>query len=235
MQGEIGGLLMTIKFPRFYYGYVILAMAFCITIVLHGTLFSFGVFFTPILDEFAAFSAYEAALFGTTMSLKLGQANTRRVLASRADAVAGQQTTIDVNLFTNWLNAYALGNEDLVTFYEERFRVEFIPAFQAWLATDPKNNPNAPKSPFSMPQYQLSKLLEAEQLDKEAAQLNDEAMLANDKRDGYALTTVLLASVLFFVGISQRVKWFPLQIATVLVGLFIFLSAITWMIVLGYK
>ena len=182
-----------------------------------------------------AFSAYEAALFGTTMSLKLGQANTRRVLASRADAVAGQQTTIDVNLFTNWLNAYALGNEDLVTFYEERFRVEFIPAFQAWLATDPKNNPNAPKSPFSMPQYQLSKLLEAEQLDKEAAQLNDEAMLANDKRDGYALTTVLLASVLFFVGISQRVKWFPLQIATVLVGLFIFLSAITWMIVLGYK
>lgn len=182
-----------------------------------------------------AFSAYEAARLGTSMSVKLGQANTRRVLASRADTIAGQQTTIDVNLFTNWLNAYAIGNENLVKFYEERFRVEFTPAFQAWLATDPKNNPNAPKSPFSMPEYQLSKLLEAEKLDEEAAQLNDEAMAANDKRDGYALTTVLLASVLFFVGISQRVKWFPLQIAMVLVGLFVFLSAITWMVLLGFK
>jgi hypothetical protein len=182
-----------------------------------------------------AFSAYQASRWGTNMSLKLGQANTRRVLASRADALAGQQATIDVNLFTNWLNAYAIGNEKLVQFYEERFRAEFIPAFQAWLAMDPKNNPNAPKSPFAMTEYQLSKSLEAQKLDEEAAQLNDEALLANDKRDGYALTTVLLASVLFFVGVSQRVKWFPLQIATVLVGLFIFLSAITWMIVLGYK
>ena len=38
--------------PRFYYGYIILAMAFCITVVIHGIMFSFGVFFTPILEEF---------------------------------------------------------------------------------------------------------------------------------------------------------------------------------------
>jgi hypothetical protein len=175
-----------------------------------------------------AFSAYEGASWGTQMSLLLGQANTKRTLASRATATANQLILLDISLFTNWLNAYAGNNEELATFYEGRFRPEFQPAFDAWLATQPRRNPDAPKSPFAMPAYQVSELAKATQLDEEAAALTEAGMAANDKRDGFALSTVLLASVLFFVGMSQRLKSANLRIALVLVGALIFLIVIVW-------
>jgi hypothetical protein len=175
-----------------------------------------------------AFSAYQGASWGTTMSLRLGQANSKAMLASRALATANQLMLLDISLFTNWLNAYADENEELTAFYEERFRPEFQPAFDAWLATQPRLNPDAPKSPFVMPEYQISKMAEATRLDEEAAALSEAGMAANDKRDAFALSTVLLASVLFFVGMSQRLKSPNLRIAMVLVGALIFLFVIIW-------
>lgn len=173
-----------------------------------------------------AWSAYQATAWGTTMSIKFSQASTKRVLATRATTTAGQLTTLDVNLFTNWLNAYAEDNTRLAQFYVERFRAEFQPAFQAWLATDPQNHPDAPKSPFAMPQYQLSQAQEAERLDAEATVTYNEGLAANDKRDGYALTTVILAAVLFFIGMSGRMKWFPLQVVMVATGAVLLVLAV---------
>ena len=40
------------KEPRFFYGWVILAACFSATVVLGGVLYSFGVFFNPLLEEF---------------------------------------------------------------------------------------------------------------------------------------------------------------------------------------
>jgi hypothetical protein len=175
-----------------------------------------------------AFSAYQGATWGAQMSLMLGQANTKRVLASRALATANQQMLLDVGLFTNWLNAYADENEELAAFYAQRFRPEFKPAFDAWVATRPRLNPDAPPSPFVMEEYQVSKQLEATRLDEEAAAIGNVGMAANDKRDGFALSTVLLASVLFFVGMSQRLKSPNLRIALVFLGALIFLFVVIW-------
>ena len=44
----------------------------------------------------------------------------------------------------------------LANFIQKRFRAEFRPAFEAWLATNPFNNPNALPGPLFMPQYKLS-------------------------------------------------------------------------------
>ncbi|HMN26817.1 MAG TPA: hypothetical protein PKE45_01590 [Caldilineaceae bacterium] len=175
-----------------------------------------------------AFSAYQGAAWGTQMSLFLGQASAKRMLASRATATANQLVVLDINLFTNWLNAYAGNNTELATFYVQRFRPEFQPAFDAWLATQPRNNPAAPKSPFAMPEYQVSQMAEATRLDGEAEALTEAGLDANDKRDAFALSTVLLASVLFFVGMSQRLKSRHLRIALVLVGALLFLFVVFW-------
>ena len=40
------------KKPRFFYGYVIVAACFLVMVVMHGAFNSFGVFFTPLEDEF---------------------------------------------------------------------------------------------------------------------------------------------------------------------------------------
>ena len=65
-----------------------------------------------------------------------------------------RQTQIDVALFTQWVDAYARDETELAAFYRKRFRAEFQPAFDAWVATKPRTNPRAPLSPFVMPRVQ---------------------------------------------------------------------------------
>ena len=38
--------------PKIFYGYIIVLVAFCILAVFLGTLYSFGIFFKPLLTEF---------------------------------------------------------------------------------------------------------------------------------------------------------------------------------------
>lgn len=153
-----------------------------------------------------AWSGYQAARWGGVQSTSYSQAGALRTESTRASTEAGQLAQIDIGLFTNAINAYAAGDEDLVNFYRERFREEFKPAVEAWLATDPINNPDAPASPFSMPEYQLSKAQEAERLQKEAEETFAKGSAANQQSDDYILNTVILAGVLFLAGIASRFK-----------------------------
>ena len=80
------------------------------------------------------------------------------------------------------------------TFYETRFRAEFKPAFDAWLATKPLTNQNAPLTPFVMPQYKLAAEAEAERLDAEA-----EVSAAQVRRNIQRASNYVLGVVLFSV------------------------------------
>jgi hypothetical protein len=53
----------------------------------------------------------------------------------------------------------------------------------------------------------MSKALEAEQLEASAEQSFQEGQAANQLSDDYVLNAVLLASVLFLVGIASRFDW----------------------------
>ena len=70
--------------------------------------------------------------------------------------------------FTQWVDAYAQHQTRLADFYFKRFRPEFKPAVDAWIATKPQQNPNAPLTPFAMPQYQLAARAEANRLEAKA-------------------------------------------------------------------
>jgi hypothetical protein len=59
-------------------------------------------------------------------------------------------------VFENYIDALIDGDEELAEFYRTRFRDEFEPAFDAWIALDPLENPDAPPSPLGMPEYQLA-------------------------------------------------------------------------------
>jgi hypothetical protein len=166
-----------------------------------------------------AWSGYQAARWGGTQSILFSQAGALRTESMRASTQGGQQTQIDVAIFSNWINAYADENEALVTFYQERFRDEFKPAFEAWLATDPANNPNAPSSPFAMPEYQLAKLDEAAQLELDAEATFEEGRAANQQADEYILNAVILASVLFLSGIVTRFDWLPVRVVVIITAL----------------
>ena len=168
-----------------------------------------------------AWSGYQSARWGGEQSAKYSQAGALRTESTRASTQAGQLTQIDIGLFTNWINAFAADDQQLANFYEERFRPEFKPAFEAWLATDPRNNPDAPKSPFTMPEYSVSAAQEAERLEQEASKTYDEGSVANEIGDKYILNTVILASVLFLAGLQSRMKSVPARMFIVILSLLI--------------
>lgn len=166
-----------------------------------------------------AWSGYQSARWGGVQSTKYSEASALRVESTRASTLAWQQTQIDVALFTNWLNAYADGNQPLEEFYRERFRAEFLPAFQVWLATEPANNPEAPPSPFAMPEYQLAAAQESQDLEQQASETFDEGKAANQQSDDYILNAVILASVLFLAGIAPRFDWLPVRVVVIFVAI----------------
>lgn len=165
-----------------------------------------------------AWSGYQAARWGGEQSMLYSRAGALRTESVRASNQAFSVIQLDVALFTQWVNATAEERPGLAEFYRARFRPEFMPAFEAWMATDPINNEEAPRSPFSLPEYVVSAEAEAAALEAEAAETFEQGETANERGDAYVLTAVLLASVLFFAGIASGFDWPPVQIAVIVVG-----------------
>jgi hypothetical protein len=99
-----------------------------------------------------AWSGYQATRWNGEQVKASSRTNAIRIEASRAQGLSEAQKEVDVATFIQWIDAYAHRETELTTFYERRFRPEFKPAFAAWLATKPLTNPDAPLTPFVMPQ-----------------------------------------------------------------------------------
>lgn len=149
---------------------------------------------------------FQAALWDGEQAAHYAQAGAARVEATAAVAEGGQLQTADLLLFQGWLGAAAQDETLLQDFYRERFRPEFARAFEAWMATAPLANPNAPASPFAMPEYHSARLAEAQRLQKQADDLFNQGQRDNDIGDRFVRATVLLAVALFFGGIGQTFK-----------------------------
>ncbi len=154
-----------------------------------------------------AWSGYQSARWAGVQSTKYAQASALRVDSTRDLTLAGQYRLYDATLLNDWINAYTQGNTKLANIYEKRFRPEFRPVFEGWLALDPFNNPSAPPGPLLMPQYKLGLEEQANQLEANAAKTFDEGLAANQQSDDYVLNTVFLATVLFLTAIAERFEW----------------------------
>lgn len=163
-----------------------------------------------------AWSGYQAARWNGRQAREYAQANTARNLANRAATTGGQERTQDLLNFNRWLEVTTSNEPALADLYVRRFRPEFVPAFQAWLAQDPLNNPNAEASPLRVPQYHVAELEKSDRLEQVGTTHFDKGKQATEHTDSYVLTSVFFASVLFFAGISMRFVWLKMRI-TVLV------------------
>lgn len=169
-----------------------------------------------------AWSGYQATRWGGVQANAFAAAGAARTESTRASTTAGQLVTIDVTIFVEWAAALSQDNDALAEFLEERMRDEFKPALDAWLATEPLDNPDAPPAPFAMPEYQLADEQAAEDLLAEAEEKSEEAREANQTGDDYVLTTVLFAAVLFFAGVGTKFKSRLVKGVTLLLGTAIF-------------
>ncbi len=163
-----------------------------------------SVMLLALIIVFTAWSAYQSTLWGGIQTFKLVDVNAANRQASELNLQQGQYTMIDVMMFTEYVNAVNNDDQKLSDFYFERFRPDFKPAVQAWLDTNPFDNPNAPPHPFVMKEYKRTFAEQAEQKLKIAESKMDEAQQANQNSDNYVLFTVIYASILFLGSIATK-------------------------------
>ena len=178
-----------------------------------------------------AWSGYQATRWAGEESTLYARTSALRVESTRDSTLAGQLRIYDVILVNNWINAYTQGNTKLANVYEKRFRPEFRPTFEAWLALDPFNNPNAPAGPLFMPQYKVSLSDTADRLDAQAAKTFDEGQAAKEQGDAYVLNTVFLAVVLFLTAIAENFRWNTVRVVILVVALGMLLFGIYHLVI----
>jgi hypothetical protein len=176
-----------------------------------------------ILLGLAAFATswigYQSSLWDSEETQSIAKSNALRSESNRAAGQAFIEQAIDVDLFADWANAYATKNAMLDSFYRDRFRDEFKPAFEAWLASRPLKKQDAAPTPFALPEYKLFKRVEADRLEDSAEALMRESRMQAKVKDKYFLNVLVFAMALFITGIYREFSKGGIQFAL------IFLSA----------
>jgi hypothetical protein len=175
-----------------------------------------------------SWSSYQATRWNGEQATAASRTNAIRIDAARAQGLAEAQTQVDVATFIAWADADRRGEEELADFYVDRFREEFRPAFDAWLAADPFTSPGAAPTPFAMPEYQVTAREQAQQLDAAAEASAAEVRLDIQRASNYVLTVVLYAVVLFFAGMSTRINNGRLRWVLAFAGCLVLIGAIAW-------
>ncbi|MCH7617992.1 MAG: hypothetical protein J4O14_05080 [Chloroflexi bacterium] len=193
-----------------------------------------------------AWTAFQSSKWSGVQAIEFSEAGAARTESTVFSTRAGQQALVDISGFTNWLNAlqadiragavdpppsaaeYEPAFDSLSGFLFVRFREEFKPAVDAWLDTDPFTDPEAPTSPFVMPEYDLEANNMADDLMNAADESARLARVANQNSDDYVINAVLAAMVLFFAGLSTKLlrprnRLLTLGLGVVLLGFTVYL------------
>lgn len=166
-----------------------------------------------------AWSGYQAAKWDGLQDELYEQSTRLRVQAQGKATRAGQEQIYDANSVNEWIKAKVAGNQKLVQIFERRFRPEFKVAFDAWIKLDPLNNPDAPAGPLLMPEYRNALAEESAKTSEEATKAFEQGARARSRSDDYVRVTVLLATVLLLVAISQRFRTHQVRVGLAVIAL----------------
>ena len=190
-----------------------------------------------------AWSAFQSAKWNGIQADSSREAAAAGTAASKQTTVASMQREIDVGVFLQWLQAvhddtsaglidrgegsYVADPTTLSGFLAVRFRSEFKPAFDAWIATHPLVNPGAPATPFQLPEYSLAVDASIDELSRQAEASFTAAGQATDRAENYVLLTVLFAIALVVTNIGSKLNRFALSACLVsLAALLIFTAGL---------
>jgi hypothetical protein len=162
-----------------------------------------------------AWSGYQAARWDGRNAFLYGLSTELWVRADEAATLGGQQRLVDISTFNTWIEERAQGEQEIADLYVERFSPEFRVAFDAWLATRPFSNPDAPPGPSFMPEYRNPLVERSDELHDRASETFRRGTEARETEDDYIRLTVLFATVLFLIAVSQRFTFRKVRLAAV--------------------
>lgn len=171
-----------------------------------------------------AWTGFQAAKWGGVQATSFSQAGAARTESTRFSALADEQRSYDAVSYLNWSNVvfadlragdipdptevggYEPTPGTLSGFQFERFRPEFQPCIEEWVALQPFVTPDAPPSPIQMDCYTLEAEATAADFLHDAEVSASNAGKANQNGDNYVVLTILAALVLFFAALASKLE-----------------------------
>ncbi|MGB6984409.1 MAG: hypothetical protein WBD74_00390 [Candidatus Aquilonibacter sp.] len=165
-----------------------------------------------------ALCGYQASRWDGEQTRLYNIADASRLYAAEAGGRSAVNTSINVTLFLDYIDAVQHGDTEFAQFIYRRLGPNMRPVMDAWLATHPLKNPKAPSSPFVMREY--TQRMQAASLQEEAVAKADfnAAQNAHRNADEFTLLTVVFATVSFLAGISTKLV-FPRHAIIVAMGI----------------
>ena len=160
----------------------------------------------------SAWCGYQATRWNKEETDKAREAGAATVEGSRQFGLATQIVSYDSNMVAQYAQAKAAGDERLLTFYRETLiRPEFLSVIEEWEAQI--DDGEVPSNLLQDQDYLDTQLQPYRESQAAAEAANVEADEASENTDGYVLTTLLLATALFFAGVTGSFRMRLLRIA----------------------
>jgi len=173
-----------------------------------------------------AWCGYQAARWGGEQTTHYFEAMSAALQSAQLTNQSNQVAAVYIDIFVEWSAAVSQGDQALADFLYQRFPPELKTTVDAWLETEPLDNPNAPASPFVMPEFDLWEFTETDRLNQVADELFRQASRENEISDQYILLTVIFASVLFFAGISGKFESQLIDVGMLAFAIILFLVGV---------
>ena len=152
--------------------------------------------------------------------------------AALLDVQGSQALIVHASMFMQLLAAQHAGNEQLASFYAERFPPDVKKAYQTWLAEKPFENRAADPHPFVPNLYKVRGTAEATMARADAANRVTQAREAGDRSGQYLANTVLFATVLFFAGTAGKFEQPRVRLSAAAFAVAVFVFAVIRMLLL---
>jgi len=154
----------------------------------------------------SAWCGYQASRWNGRQDDSARSATDARVEASRQFGLATQKVAYDASMVAQYAQAFIDGNEKLMTFYRSTlFRPEFLPVVQRW-EDQIRAGGAPPTNVFQDQQYIAGVFADYQAAQGVADTATHEAAQAGVLADDYVLTTLMLASALFFAGVTTSFR-----------------------------
>ena len=175
-----------------------------------------------------AWSSYQASRWNGEQAKAAGRTTGIRIQAARAAGLAAAQTQVDVATFVQWVNADSSKDKALADFYRNRFRQEFRPAFTAWMATRPDENPDAPRPRSPCRNTGWPRPRTPSGSTRLPRRRRPWCRPTSSAPPTTCLVVVLFAVALFFAGISTKLQTTVLRRSVLVLGSLLFVATVAW-------
>ena len=172
-----------------------------------------------------AWCSYQSAAWTRQTNRLMNESNALERSAALLDVQGSQALIVHASMFMQLLAAQHAGNEQLATFYAERFPPDVKKAYEAWLAQKPFENRAADPHPFVPNLYQVRGAAEAAAARANAERRIFEAREAGNRSGQYLANTVLFATVLFFAGTAGKFEQPRVRLFAAAFGVALFVFA----------